>query len=161
MNKLNKKTKKAKDIKAQVMKQIKVSEVKMKPRAYFVLGSWMLGIGIVAVMMLSTFLMGVIMFHLRMQKEVGLVMILRRFPWNVGFLAVVGLWGGSELIRKHYRGYRVSLGWLIVGVVTAVVGLGFLMDKVGINERARKINRVKKLYELKSPRPGMRRTPKR
>ncbi len=71
------------------------------------------------------------------------------------------------MLRKHDKAYQVGLGWLVLGAVITVVGLGFLVDKSGVNERLEKRQQLRPLYEtrfegreemieelkLRSPRP--------
>ena len=71
------------------------------------------------------------------------------------------------MLKKHDKAYKVSLGWLVLGAVITVVGLGFFVDKVGVNERLEKRRELKSLYDtrfegreemleelrLRSPRP--------
>jgi hypothetical protein len=158
-----------------VMKKIKSKKLKMKPRAYFVLGSMLMGVGIVGVLLITVFLTSAIFFRLRMGGAMdylgfgrpGLRFFVRSFPWKVIGLALISFLGGSWMLKKHDKAYKVSLGWLVLGAVITVVGLGFFVDKVGVNERLEKRRELKSLYDtrfegreemleelrLRSPRP--------
>ncbi len=139
-----------------VMKKIKKQEVKMRPRAYFVAGSMLLGAGVVGVMMLAVLFTGMVFFRLRMQGalgylrfgSMGLAHFVKIFPWRTVGLAGIGLMGGSYLLRKQGKTYKIGLGWLVLGVIVTVLGLGLLIDKVGVNEKLQK-GRVKSLYEMR------------
>lgn len=141
----------------EVMEQIKVQEVKMKPRAYFVLGSMLFGVGIVGVLLITILLTGAIFFRLRMGEAMGhlrqgmpgLVFFVRAFPWKVVLLTIVGFMGGSYMLKRHSKAYKVGLGWLVLGAVVTVIGLGFLIDKTGVNEKLEKRRELKPIYETR------------
>ena len=140
-----------------VMKQIKSREVKMRPRAYFVLGSMLLGAGVVGVLVLTVFLTGAVFFKLRMGGAVaylglgklGLRFFVRSFPWKVVGLALLSFWSGSWMLKKYDKAYKVGMGWLILGAVITVMGLGYFVDKVGVNERLEKTRQLKPIYETR------------
>jgi len=139
-----------------IIKKIKKGELKMKPKTYFVLGNVLLGVGIVGVMILGVFLMGAVFFHLRMQGGVevlrfgrpGWRFLFRVLPWKIVGLVILGLGGGSYLIRKYDRAYKISLGWLILGIVSTILLLGFLFDRVGVSERMQRVRPMEPLYHL-------------
>jgi len=141
----------------EVMNRIKSQEVKMRPRAYFVLGSMLLGAGIVGVLLFTIFLTGAVFFKLRMAGAMhylglgkpGLRFFVRSFPWKVVGLAVLSFFGGSFLLKKHSKVYKVGLGWLVLGAVVTVIGLGMLVDKAGVNERLERRRELKPLYETR------------
>ncbi|MBU1085833.1 hypothetical protein KKB06_05790, partial [Patescibacteria group bacterium] len=111
-----------------VMKKIKSQQLKMKPKAYFVLGSMLLGAGIVGVLLITVFLTGTIFFRLRMGGAMrylgfggpGLRFFVRSLPWKVMGLALVSFLGGSWILKKHDKAYKVGLGWLVLGAVITV-----------------------------------------
>ena len=138
-------TEKSKDYK-KIMKKIKKGQLKMKPKIYFVFGSILFGAGVVGLLLLSAILMSRVFFDLRLAGAFrylgmgggGMIHFFRRLPIKMLLLAGAGLGGGSFLIRKHGRGYKMSLIWLLVGVITTVMGLGWLMDRIGLNERCQR-----------------------
>ncbi len=140
-----------------VMKKIKSNELKMRPRVYFVMGSMLLGVGIVGVLMMTVLLTGAVFFRLRMGEAMGylrlgkpgLSFFMRAFPWKVVGLTVVGFLSGSYLLKKHSKAYKVGLGWLVLGAVITVLGLGFLVDKTGVNEKLERRQQLKPLYETR------------
>ncbi len=151
-------TKKISKTTREVMKKIQKQEVKMRPRAYFVLGSMLLGAGIVGVLLVTVFLTGAVFFKLRISEAVqylglgkpGLRFFVRSFPWKVMGLAGLSFWSGSWMLKKHSKAYKVGLLWLVLGAVVTVIGLGLLMDRVGINERLGKVKGLKPLYRMRS-----------
>lgn len=151
-------TKKISKTTKEVMTRIKSDKLKMKPRVYFVLGSMLLGSGIVGVLLITVFLSGAIFFRLRVgevtrhlrQGMPGLIFFVRAFPWKVVGLAILSFWSGSWMLRKHSKVYKVGLLWLVLGAVVTVIGLGLLMDRVGINERLGKVKGLKPLYRMRS-----------
>lgn len=150
-------TKKISKTTREVMKKIQKQEVKMRPRAYFVLGSMLLGAGIVGVLLVTVFLTGAVFFKLRISEAVqylglgkpGLRFFVRSFPWKVMGLAGLSFWSGSWMLKKHSKAYKVGLGWLVLGAVVTVIGLGALVDRAGVNEKLERRKGLKPLYETK------------
>lgn len=108
-------------------------------------------------LLLAVVLTAMVFFRLRMQGALGylkfgvngLSFFRQVFPWRTTMLALTGLVGGSYLLKKHDKSYKVSLGWLLIGVVVTVFGLGMLIDRAGVNERLRELKPMEKMYEMR------------
>lgn len=139
-----------------VMQEINKGKVKMQPKAYFVMGSMLLGVGAVGLMVLSTILMAGVFFQLRLSgavdyfgpKGLGLGRFAKVLPLKMLLLAGGGLLVGSMLIRKRGSGYKVSLGWLLLGGLITSLSLGWILDRSGANERLRRMRPLRGVYEV-------------
>jgi len=133
-----------------IMKKIKKGELKMRPKAYFVLGSMLLGAGVVGAMLLTTVMAGMSLFFWRSQGRV-----LMQIPWKMLILTGIGLLGGVWLLKKTKDAYKVGWGWLILGMVITVLSLGLLADKAGVNERLWRRRELTPMYQWMKPRHGL------
>jgi len=117
----------------------------------------LLGVGIVGMLALTVMIMGAVFFHLRMQGafgylrmgKPGIEFFVRMFPWKLVGLSLVGFIGGFMMLKKHDQVYKVGIGWLVLGAVVTVLGLGFLVDRVGVNDRLREHKPLKRMYEMR------------
>lgn len=120
-----------------VMERIRQGKLTMRPRLLFVLGSVLAFVGLVASVIVSTFLVGFIRFSLRTHGPMGeqrFAQIVASFPWWSLLFAVAGLAFGVWLLRRYEFSYKHSFVALIVVFVTAVVLAGVLMDSIGLND---------------------------
>lgn len=129
-------SKEVKDIGDNVMEQIHRGTLKMRPKIYFVIGSILTFIGVVASIATSIFSIGLIKFLLRSNGILNhkLDRMVSIFPWWVLVLAVVGLVVGMILIRKYDFSYKIDLKMAIVLAILAIVVSGWLVDALGFNE---------------------------
>jgi hypothetical protein len=120
-----------------IMDQIHEEKIKMRPRAYFILGSILTFVGLVSSVVLSVFLVGLIRFSLRTHGPMAsyrVDQILSSFPWWAPVLAIVGLVAGIWLLRKYDFSFKVNFKIVIVGFILAVIVGGWIIDSVGLND---------------------------
>lgn len=119
------------------MSQIRTGHIKMRPRLYFIGGSILTFIGLVATSVVSIFFVGLIRFSLRAHgpmASIRLEQILSSFPWWLPVVAVAGLVIGVKLLRAYDFSYKVN-PWILVAVFVALVVLsGWLFDALGFND---------------------------
>lgn len=124
------------DIKKEVMEKIKKDEIVMKPKAYFVIGSVITLIGLIASVISSVFLVSIISFLLRSHGPMGeyrFSLMIQSFPWWMPIIAIISLVLGALFIRKYDLSYKFNLGLLILGFILAVLIAGFVIDITGLN----------------------------
>lgn len=146
---------KEKDLSAKVMKAIDKKEVKMRPKAYFVLGSLLLGIGMAGAIGLAMFFTHLAVFRLRVHApfaflrlgQPGLRPFLVNFPWLPLVLAVGGIVGGIVLLRRYEISYKKSFLALAIGLVALVLTFGFFLDQLGANRSFSRLKPMKPLYK--------------
>ena len=124
-------------IKNSVMDKIHRKEIKLKPKIYFIIGSIITFIGLVASLMTSVFLVGLIKFSLRSHGPMGqyrLDSLLSNFPWWTTILAIIFLFIGIWIMSKYDFSHKVKILHLIAGLILAVVIAGYFIDLIGIND---------------------------
>lgn len=125
---------------------IKQRHVHMRPRAYFVIGSVLLGAGLVASLLVAVFFVSVIIFRLRtnapfmyLQNHGGLSPFLGNIPWVPFIIALVGISGGILIMKKFDFSYRHAFLGIAGGVILSIGVVGLIVDTVGLPEQAEKI----------------------
>ncbi len=124
-------------IKDSVMDKIHNNEIKMKPKAYFIVGSVFAFAGLIASIVTSVFLIGLIRFSLRTHGPMGqyrLDNMLSNFPWWTTLFAILFLLAGILIMRKYDFSYKVKPLHLIIGLIFAVIVAGWMIDLTGIND---------------------------
>ncbi len=124
------------NIKKEVMEKIKKDEIVMKPKVYFMIGSIITLIGLIASVISSVFLVSIISFLLRSHGPMGeyrLSLMIQSFPIWLPVLAIISLLLGGVFIRKYDLSYKFNLGLLILGFILAVLIAGILIDVSGLN----------------------------
>jgi uncharacterized BrkB/YihY/UPF0761 family membrane protein len=130
-------SKEIKNIKEDIMNQIHKEKIKIKPKIYFVIGSIFTFTGLVASVVISVFLIGLIRFSLRSHGPMAnyrLDQILSNFPWWAVVFSILGLIIGIWLLRKYDFSFKVNFKLVIVGFVFAVIIGGWLVDSLGLND---------------------------
>ena len=124
-------------MKNSVMSQIQTNQIKMKPKIFFIVGSVFTFIGLVASMMTSVFLVGLLNFSLRSHGPMGQYRfenLLLNFPWWTTIFAFISLLIGILIMRKYDFAHKIKPLHLIVGLILAVIIAGWLIDLTGIND---------------------------
>ena len=150
---------KNKDLSQKVMQEIKRREVKMRPRLYFVFGSILLGLGLAGAIIIAIFFLNLFVFRLRVLGPANCLQ-LANFPWTVLLTSVIGIVVGLALLKRHEFSYKKNFLTLAIVLIVVVGVLGFLLDRVGFNERMGRNRRTRPFYEhLGDPRIKGRRFP--
>ena len=127
-----------KNIQEDVMSKIKQGQLKMRPKIYFVIGSVMTFLGLVASIVVSVFTIGLISFLLRSNGRMfgrnKMEYLSSIFPWWLIVVAVLGLITGIILIRKYDFSYKIDLKKAAVLAILAVIISGWLVDILGFND---------------------------
>jgi hypothetical protein len=129
-----------KDIKSvtqEIMKKIDMGEIKMKPKWYFILGSIFTFIGLISVVIVSTFSVGLIRFSLRSHGPLAQYrfdQMMSNFPFWTLIIAVLGLVIGIWLIRQYNFSYKIKPWLVITSFILAIIIGGYIIDITGIND---------------------------
>lgn len=126
-----------KNIGDDVMNQIHGGKLKMRSKLYFIIGSILTFVGLVASTVLSTFLVGLIRFSVRSHGPMGgyrLDQILSSFPWWAPILAIVGLVVGVWLLHQYDFSYKINFKVIIAGFILAIIVGGWIVDSIGLND---------------------------
>ena len=120
----------------QVMERIRHGHVRMMPRVYFILGSIAAGVGLVASVVASMFLFGVIRFSLRSHGAMATyrwAYMMENIPWWSFILALVGLTAGVLILRRYSFSYKHHFALIVIIFVLVIFAGGWLMDALGFN----------------------------
>lgn len=150
---------KEKDIKDLVMKEISKGEIKMRPKAYFVLGSFLLIFGIfISLIFSSVFIHGAIFkfrtftpfSYFRMGMG-GMRPFFLTFPWIPLFISMGCIYLGYLLLKKYDFSYKKNFNYLIIGLLLVVFVFVLILSKLRFSERAMKIRGMDRFYKRELP----------
>ena len=146
-----------KDIAKEIKSKIEKGDLKMKPKAYFVIGTFLASFGIIVFGSLSTFFANVMIHRIRVGKMLPAIkdlplgfkfrMFAQMFPWEMLLFATLSLILGLFLIRKFDVAYKKSFTYLVSLLILIVVITAATLDKVGFNERFKQKPHFRRLYE--------------
>ena len=120
-----------------VMDKIHHDKIKMRSKMYFAFGSFLAFLGLIASMLISVFLVGLLRFSLRSHGPMGeyrLEQILSNFPWWAVAVAVLGLFIGIWILRRYDFSYKLNFKVLVIGFVAAIILAGWIFDMSGLND---------------------------
>lgn len=119
------------------MNKIHHDKIKIRPRIYFIVGSVLTFFGLVASVVTSIFLVGLIRFSLRAHGPMGeykIDQLLSSFPWWVPVFATLGIVLGVWLLRQYDFSYKIDYKVIIIGFVATVIMAGWVIDMIGMND---------------------------
>lgn len=122
----------------------------MKPRWYFILGSFAMVLGLVGLSIISIFFVTVTVFSLRTHGPMGSIryqQLLSSFPWWAPVVALIGLGCGVWMLNKYDFSYRKNFLLVILGFITAILLSGILLDYVGLNTFLSRQGQMRRLYQ--------------
>jgi hypothetical protein len=131
-----------------VMEKIIANKVIMKPRWYFVMGSFFLSIGVILLTILLVFLTNLIFFWIRKQcPGTGkLYFMLSNFPLWIPIMAVIGFISGIVLLKKYDFSYKKNFKFIVFCFISLIVITAFFIDQLGLNDVWSKRGPMKNLY---------------
>ncbi len=118
------------------MSHLKTEKVKMKPRWFFVIGSIATLIGLIGILILSTFLVSLISFTLRAHGPMGAIryqQLIQSFPWWSVIVILVGLGSGTSLLKQYDFSYKKNFSLIMVVILAAIIVSGLLIDVSGLD----------------------------
>ncbi|MES2087803.1 MAG: hypothetical protein V4467_02290 [Patescibacteria group bacterium] len=124
-------------IKETILNKIRTEELTMRPKGYFVAKVAVL-VGIsVAILLVSVLIFNFIFFTLRINGHDslllfgwrGLFLFVEIFPWSLLFLDVILILFLEWMVRKFRFGYRTPVVYLLIGIFSATIALGLLIDR--------------------------------
>lgn len=124
------------DILDSVISLIKKGQVKMRPKWYFVAGSFAMVGGLTGLTILSVFLVSLISFSIRTHGPMGAIryeQLLTTFPWGAVIVAIIGIGLGIWLLKKYDFSYKKNFLLIVVGFVLAILFAGWLINYAGFD----------------------------
>lgn len=140
----------------QIKEQIASHKIKMRPRAYFIAGAAMFGVGFFAAIVVSVFFIGIIIFRFRVNAPFaylnhpdGLLFVLENIPWIPLVIAFAGITAGILMMRKFEFSYKHAFVGVFGGFLVATVAFGIVVDATGITERAERFEELQPFLHVK------------
>ena len=138
------------DIEKTIMAKVKSNEIYIKPRWYFLLGSFLTITGLVSFSLGAVFLTNLTLFSLRRHGLMGqwrLEIMLNSFPWWIPILAIVGLMLGVWLLKKYDFSYKKNFWLIVVGFIASIIFTAFLVDYLGLNDSWSRQGPMRRFYQ--------------
>ena len=133
----------------EVMSKIASGEVVMKPKWYFITGSFFMLFGTIALTVAAIFLINLTIFFIKKQGPgYGKIMLMfNNFPIWIPILAVIGIGVGILLLRKYDFSYKKNFSLIVFGFVASIIIAGFAIDALGLNDVWSKRGPIRNLYQ--------------
>jgi len=141
------------------MAKVESSEISMKPRWYFILGSLSLILGLVALCIGSIFLTNLTFFLLRQHGPMAqwrLESMLSSFPVWIPLLAVFGTVTGIWMLKKYDFSYKKNFALIALAFMISIVVAAYAIDSLGLNDiwsTKRPVNRLYQQLNRQAPAP--------
>ncbi len=139
----------------QVMQTIEQKDVRIRPKAYFLVGTVILGLGITLLFLIATIFTNFAAQHLRSIGplgylwfgEFGLRAFIETFPWIPLGIAFGAIICGLIFIRKYEFSYKHNFLAVAGAIIVGILSGGFVLDQIGLNEQ---------IHHVPAARPFMR-----
>lgn len=124
-------------IKDKIMEKIRHDEIKMHSKLYFVFGSILMFVGLIASIVVSILLVSLIQFSLRTHGPMGqyrFEQMLASFPWWAPAIAIIGIVAGIFILRRYDFSYKHNI-WLVTLVfIVSVIMAGMIINLTGLDD---------------------------
>lgn len=138
------------DFEETIMAKVTSKEISMKPRWYFVAGSFLVMVGLVSASIAAAFFFNLTLFLARSHgpmADVRLQQIVAQFPWWVPFMAVASIVAGVVFLRRYDFSYKNNFWLILAGFVTAILIAAFIVDSSGLNDTWSRRGPMRGLYQ--------------
>ena len=131
-------------LKDAIMARVRTGELSMRPRFFFSLQVIATITVIIAILLITIFIINFIFFSIRIsgQEQLlgfgspGIRSFLRFFPWHLLILDGLLFWILQQLLRRFRFGYRIPMLYLFGTLLCLALAAGFILDRVTpFNER--------------------------
>lgn len=137
------------DFETNIVSRIKTGEIEMKPKGYFIVGSFAMFFGLVGLSMGVVFLVNLSIFLIRINGPLmpwRLQTVISTFLWWVPIIAIFGIILAIGLLKKYDFSYKKNFPLLIIAFVLSILLAGVLLDKLGLNEHLSR-GHMKRFYQ--------------
>jgi len=145
-----------KSLAEKISQRIHEQHLHMRPRAYFIAGSVLLGAGFVSALLVAVFFVGVIVYRIRVNGPFGYLQgpngwapFLENIPWIPIVIALIGIGGGVLIMKKFEFSYKHAFLGIAGGVIISIGILGIVIDTTGLPERAEDLTPLRPLLHSK------------
>lgn len=131
-----------KDVASRVMQQINNQKITMRPGWYFTLVTFIASISVLLFSSLSVYLVAILTIKIRIENSdmpmfgarQRLSDLLSSFPWWILLLAIASIVALIWILKKYSKLYRYKMGWIITGVISVSLILGFILSYAPIGQ---------------------------
>lgn len=137
------------DFTEKIMSKITKEQIAMKPRWYFVVGTFLMALGLAGSMVVTIFLINLILF-IWQKRGPGwgrVDFMLMNFPWWILIVALIGIIAGIWLLKKYDFSYKKNFVLIVVVFVISLLLAAWLIDCSGLNEIWSKRGPMKSFYQ--------------
>lgn len=140
---------KYKKIENEVMKKISSGEVVMKPKWYFVVGSFFTFIGLITSFIATSFFINLIIFLIKKQGPGygKLSIMLSSFPIWIPILSILGIGIGLMMLKKYDFSYKKNFLVIAILFIASSIISAFIIEKTGLNNIWARRGPIRKLYQ--------------
>jgi len=131
------------DLAESVMAQITADNINIKSKASIVFGSVMVGAGFAILTALTVIIVSLVMYQFQIFGTLGflwfgllgLTPFLHTVPWIWVFVSGVLIIAGYILLKRYDFSYKAGYRGILLVFCLCVLGLAFLVDKLGLHEQ--------------------------
>jgi hypothetical protein len=138
------------DFEKTIMAKIRSNEIFMKPRWYFLLGSFSMITGLVGLSIGVAFLTNLTLFLFRQHGPGGqwrLELILNSFSWWIPAVAIIGISLGIWLLKRFDFSYKKNFPLIVIGFIFSIFIAALAMDVFGFNDIWSKRGPMRRFYQ--------------
>lgn len=151
---MNKSKTKTTDLTRQVMNQINTGKVTMRPKAYFIAGSLLLGLGFAGVLVSGTMFTALSSYHFRTFGSLqflrfgpaGVGPFINAVPWVPLLITILSFYGGLKLLKRYDISYKKNFLALAIGLIFATIIVGLIIDRLDAHRPLRQFAPAKPLF---------------
>jgi hypothetical protein len=119
-----------------IMEQIHAKKIQMKPRSYFIAGSFLMVMGLISFAIAAIFAMSLLFFLLKQHGPMGewrLQMMIDSFPLWVPLLAIIGISLGVYILKQYDFSYKKNFFMIILGFIVSILLAAIILDYTGLS----------------------------
>jgi len=137
------------DFEKKVMAKIKSGEIAMRPKWYFVAGSFLGIASLAGLITAAVFFLNLTIFFFRSHspmKQWKLASMITEFPWWVPAAAITGIVLSVWLLKKYDFSYKKNFWVIAAGFIVSIIMAALLIDAIGLNENWSRRSPMRRFY---------------
>jgi hypothetical protein len=131
------------NIEKTVLEKIKAGKVSMKPRAYFILSSVIVGLVILLIILVTSFLISYALFAMQSSGKLfllgfgvrGIFIFLSLFPWGTLLVEVVLITLLERILRQYPLGYKNPFFYVLSTSIVVIVFFAVILNLTHLHSR--------------------------
>lgn len=140
-----------------VLRRIESEKTTMRPRAFFLAGTFLVVLGTAFLLLTAIYCIGLFSYRFRHHSPFnylafgwqGMGVFIATFPWLPLLVALVGIAAGIFLVWRYSVGYRYRIRSLVVVIMLVILVLGIGLDLAGLQTIARHSRHLEGLYRMR------------